>query len=299
MSKRLLYGKNPPASLLEKLVFDEDAPYTIRYKKLENDDNAIMHYSDSVEINVYNNVSGHISIEAFGLDFSGNNVIVIPPNNIHAVQLKKGEGHVYCLHVSPKHLNPFIDLNQFLMHNNSTLSDLSYVSYNYDAIYSCVQDMIRNDDNVFFRISSLLQLFSYLSYEKHRESSFRSTFAAQNSIFMHELIEWTEQNYNKNITLSDAAKAIGFSKNYFCHWFKRLTGDTFNNYLNDVKIAKACTILRKTQSVSETCAECGFSDVSYFIQLFKKKTSLTPLQYLKRSTDDYRNILPLMQDIKQ
>ena len=58
-----------------------------------------------------------------------------------------------------------------------------------------------------------------------------------------------------------------------------MTGTTYKNYLNSVRMSNACLLLQEGLSVQEVCLKCGFENVSYFVQVFKKLQRLTPYQY--------------------
>lgn len=282
MSDRIFYGKNPPFSLVETLNFSETAPYIIRQKKLENDDLAIMHYSNSLELSVYCNVEGHVTVDQSSWDFKGNSVLFIPPNYIHSVFLKKGEGTVYLIHISFDYLKRYVDIERMLKENNTMLYDFTKKNIGFEKMLTHIKNLIEYDNNIFRRTAELLLMFDDLTTaEKHSRKIPLST-SAQSSSLLHSLIEWTENNYkNYLVSVEDAASAIGLSKNYFCTWFKKLTGMTYNNYLNDVRIAKACSSLIRTGSVTKSFGECGFSTMSYFIQVFKKRVGMTPAKYIE------------------
>jgi AraC-like DNA-binding protein len=88
-------------------------------------------------------------------------------------------------------------------------------------------------------------------------------------------------NYHKSITLHDMAFVANLSTSAFCRYFKRITNKTFIQFLNEIRIGQACKILQEKEnySISQICYECGFNNVSYFINCFKKNTGMTPLEY--------------------
>jgi xylan 1,4-beta-xylosidase len=241
-----------------------------------------MHYSDSLELSVYCNVEGRVTVEQSSWEFSGNSILVIPPNCIHSVFLKKSPGHVYILHVSFKHLKAFVDIEKMLAFEGIEIQNYRKKNHIFNAVLDHIKNMIDNDNNIFRRISELLLTFDELSSCTERKKSILLTKPAQSNSLLHVLIEWTEDNYSNNLlSLDDAAGSIGLSKNYFCTWFKKLTGITYNTYLNDVRIAKACSSLYKTLSATKTCSESGFSDLSYFVQVFRKRVGITPYRYIE------------------
>ncbi len=64
---------------------------------------------------------------------------------------------------------------------------------------------------------------------------------------------------------------------------RRLKGSTemtVNGYIEKIKMAKACRMLRTThQSIGDIALECGFQDMSYFSRIFRKAMNMTPSQY--------------------
>ena len=76
------------------------------------------------------------------------------------------------------------------------------------------------------------------------------------------------------------AELVGMSDSAFSHFFKSKTNTTFIDYVNSLRIAKACQLLSDTnQTVSEICYSSGFNNMSNFIRMFKKKKQYTPNEY--------------------
>ena len=72
------------------------------------------------------------------------------------------------------------------------------------------------------------------------------------------------------------------SESAFSHFFKKRTGMSYINYVNNQRVAKACTLLAETTlSAAEICYDCGFNNKSNFIRIFNKKKGMTPIEYRK------------------
>ena len=91
-----------------------------------------------------------------------------------------------------------------------------------------------------------------------------------------------DKNLDKERSLSDVAELVNMSESAFSHFFKKRTGMSYINYVNNQRIAKACTLLAETTlSAAEICYDCGFNNKSNFIRIFNKKKGMTPIEYRK------------------
>lgn len=97
---------------------------------------------------------------------------------------------------------------------------------------------------------------------------------------MKKAIEYLKENYNQRITLEDLAHEMNYSPYHFLRIFKSNTGITPFEYLLNIKIDNAKTLLKHTNySITQVCDLCGFSSNSYFTQAFKRKVGVVPSQY--------------------
>lgn len=104
------------------------------------------------------------------------------------------------------------------------------------------------------------------------------------NLIMKRVQEFVQKNYMKEITLSQIAEIADLSVSRFCVIFKKNTGDSFVNYLNQYRIdkAKQLLLLETDLKIYEIADMVGFSTLPYFNRLFKTVTGLSPNEY-KRS----------------
>ena len=89
-------------------------------------------------------------------------------------------------------------------------------------------------------------------------------------------------NFDKSITLSDAASHIYMSESYFSKKFKKVTGLNFGEYLTSIRIKMAEEMLFETKkSIAEIAELSGFRDANYFGDVFKKEKGISPNKYRK------------------
>lgn len=95
--------------------------------------------------------------------------------------------------------------------------------------------------------------------------------------------EYIQKNYLRKIELDDICSHFGISKSYLCRLFKKQTGVTVVEYINDLRIQYACILLHETElEVNEIWKKCGFGSAQHFNRVFKRVTDETPLAVRKR-----------------
>jgi AraC-like DNA-binding protein len=94
------------------------------------------------------------------------------------------------------------------------------------------------------------------------------------------LFDTMEQNYAGRISTEDAAAVVNMSLSTFRRTFMQLTGESFLQYLNSFRVAKAQKLLASSEMpISEIGLEVGFCDQSYFGMIFRRMTQMTPRAY--------------------
>ncbi|MBQ7840165.1 MAG: AraC family transcriptional regulator [Lachnospiraceae bacterium] len=99
-----------------------------------------------------------------------------------------------------------------------------------------------------------------------------------------QAVAYINDNFQRDLTLTELADHLSFSPNYLGQLFKNQTGRTFNEYLNTLRLKYACRLLSLTDlTVKEVAFTSGYSSVEYFLSVFKKKMMMTPNAYRKLS----------------
>ncbi|MGN0598730.1 MAG: helix-turn-helix domain-containing protein [Oscillospiraceae bacterium] len=91
-----------------------------------------------------------------------------------------------------------------------------------------------------------------------------------------ELLRLIGERY-ADITFDEAAEFMCFSKPYFSKYFRRMSGMTFSEYLNIVRVSEAVKMLSHGDlSAGETALAAGFGTIRSFNRIFKRYTGFTP-----------------------
>lgn len=100
---------------------------------------------------------------------------------------------------------------------------------------------------------------------------------------MSAVMEYTINNYQKNISLEHIARIAAMTKNAFCKYFKKRTNKTYFRFLNELRIENACKLLLANNdlSIAEIADKSGFNNISNFNRQFKFVKQMIPSEYRK------------------
>lgn len=90
------------------------------------------------------------------------------------------------------------------------------------------------------------------------------------------------ENYSREITVDLLADSLKITRAYLSWYFKKKTGVNLSDYLNNVRMTKACALLQDSLlKVKDIAPQVGIQSVNTFIRLFKQYTGKTPNDYRK------------------
>lgn len=114
-----------------------------------------------------------------------------------------------------------------------------------------------------------------ISPEREGNSSFESIIS-----FIIDM----ETRTSFNITLNEAAEAVGLSSSHFSRTFKKIMQVSFKEYLVRKKIVQSADLLTNTElNVTDIAYQCEFTDSAYYCFQFKKIVGVTPKKFRTNS----------------
>ena len=97
---------------------------------------------------------------------------------------------------------------------------------------------------------------------------------------MQKTIIRIESDLAGDLSLKTLAEAQGINASYLSSLFKKETGKTVTDYVNEKRLQQAARLLATTRLQVQTVAlHCGIQDVNYFSKMFKKHLGKTPKAY--------------------
>ncbi|MGI6333844.1 MAG: helix-turn-helix domain-containing protein [Saccharofermentanales bacterium] len=97
---------------------------------------------------------------------------------------------------------------------------------------------------------------------------------------IQEAIRYINLNYTSDLTLSSISNFLNVSTFYFSRQFKAQTGVSFKDYINGIRINKACQLLGTTNwRIIDITYESGFNSLRTFNRIFRKINGISPSNY--------------------
>lgn len=122
------------------------------------------------------------------------------------------------------------------------------------------------------------------------------------SAAMHEVLEHCD---DCDLTLESIAASLYISKSYLSRLFQKVVGESFVNYIRNVRISQACKLLQYTSLKNEEIVgRCGLRDIPSFYRVFKSVMGMTPYQYRMSQTSFEKtsrgvNVMSILNEISE
>ncbi len=136
--------------------------------------------------------------------------------------------------------------------------------------------------------TKLIEMFITLSriYEKNKQKPLASSVSDREMI--ERVCQFIEKRHANPLTLDQVSQMAGMSQSKFTSLFRRVTGQTFLEYRNDMRIRYAKHLLETTgDKIIQVAQEVGFDDLSHFNRLFKQAVGVSPGTYRRKADAEH------------
>ena len=143
-----------------------------------------------------------------------------------------------------------------------------------------------NEVDGFKRIIDFLDVLNILAtaedYILLNADGFAFETSHQDSNKIDVIYKYIDKNFQKQIPLQKIADKVSMTVPAFCRYFKKATGKTFTQIVNEYRVVHATKLLTESQSsVTDICFESGFNNFSHFNKQFKSIIGKSALNYRK------------------
>lgn len=145
------------------------------------------------------------------------------------------------------------------------------------------RDAFIRDNELLTSLSDVLKLRdASIVFYTTKIGDIKQKISSKTSPTIIAVIQYLENNLDKNIETSRVAAAFHMSESKLRKLFKTATKSTIQQYFLDLKIKRAQALLREGETISDITEALGFSSPSNFSRSFKKVVGESPIRYKQK-----------------
>lgn len=232
-------------------------------------------------MHIVQNGSFSFSNQVGSYNVSAGDVILIPPNALHALSNARPL-HMLVVHFSDlSHELDLLKLPSVVRFGSTEFDQMRYLARlmaqawaNKDSFSELFSEGI---------LQAAIGLYLRESKDHQREAQY-STSSPSWSVLEKGIAYMQEHFRNPDISGGEISTDIGVSYSYFCTIFRHYTNDTPRRYMNRLKIEAAKeAMFNQRQNASEAALSSGFRSVQYFTTVFKRFEHITPAKWRNKA----------------
>ena len=228
--------------------------------------------------------TGVIFIDSQSYDIEEKDIFVVNSYQIHSVKMAD-EGKLFSLLINPEFVHNLLpeaehykfECKSFLPSVNDRKPYDEMRKQLAEVVYTLTKSEERfAETHTYMKISTLIECLIYnfgIQISNDQKSSDRFV----------DLIQYLNEYYDEDITLSKLAQREYMSQSYFSRLFQKEVGIKFTEFLSNIRITNSLAYLRNEKmTVTDIAYQVGFKNVNSFIDAFKKRYGVTPAKYRKQ-----------------
>lgn len=108
---------------------------------------------------------------------------------------------------------------------------------------------------------------------------------------VNALVTRITRDYALPLSAAEIAAELGMSESRFSRFFRRATGNTFTDFVNRIRVNRACQLLMETDRlIAHICYEVGFNNVANFNRRFLEIKGLTPSEFRREANHRFGRV---------
>ncbi|GLR17782.1 AraC family transcriptional regulator [Portibacter lacus] len=241
-----------------------------------------LHRHQEIQICWIKKGKGTLIVQADIFPFVQDDVFIIASNRAHLFKNENLKGvETLSLFFSP-------DPNTNLL---MSLPELEDIMLYFQGISSCNKldksviaflEELQNKDSL-NGLQLFISLLNSLDGKLPMENISSEIYSEKSEHKMKVIMEYTMKHLHQEIEIKKIADQINYTPESFCRFFRKRTGRTYINYLNELRITASChqIINQEVTDIRKIAFDSGFNNVSHFNRVFKHWKGCSPLQFRK------------------
>jgi AraC family transcriptional activator of pobA len=233
--------------------------------------------------------SGTLIINEKSKRFSGQNIIIMPENNLHGFQFNddiKG----YTLSVSSAIIDKIMNKDEELLYEINRVRLLNM--NNYTDEFNDVMDSIRRMNKEFtlqaeketLFLETLLLLLIIKVFRMTIETEKEYVASTRELAYYKDFVKMIKHGVPTNKSIDDFTKELGISKTHLNRVCQTIAGESTKQVISKYLINESMVLMAHTDmTISEIAYQLEFKDVSYFCRFYKKQTGVSPAKFREKN----------------
>lgn len=252
------------------------------------DDDILPHVHRALELLCISSGEMRIAINNVSYSLCEGSIVLMNSYDVHMIT--GADAKYFVIQAEPDLLTSYgVDLRQYMPMNKANKvippddEAAPALSQTFRRVFELGQEPGKSG-----RIGVLAEIFhvfaQIIAYTEAREATDNQVKYDQRvANRLKDIFSYVGSHFTSDITVDEIAQHVHLTKNYFCRFFKQITGTTFIEYLNMYRCKQAEEMMRDPDMTITTIAsQVGFKNLSYFNKTYKRLRGETPSKNRKQ-----------------
>lgn len=229
--------------------------------------------------------------ERFSQELGEGELVIIAPEDIHMIRgTGEGEHAILTLHIDFSCFPPAMvgNARETICSRLCTREEQTGLLRELEGKIGELLLALFREEKSLFRMNRRMMELVELAAEQQEDIEGLPLRSEQQENYM-KAIRYIDENYRRELRLSDVAEKLSFSVPYTSRLFRKYTGLPFVRYLAEVRVrASLEALLAGTDSIEKIAAECGMPSSKAYTTAFREMYGIVPSAYRKQFRKNLR-----------
>ncbi len=278
------------------LAFPPECPLLLHCLQFSVEHRLTPSYHEHLEVSYVFEGRGAFVLESRRYPFRTGDLVVVGRREFHLIEAELGRPlRVLSLHFMPELVHPpggaaldFGYLRPFHHHGPGFCHHLPAAQvprdWTLDRLWRIYEETTaRREDYALAVKTHLCDLLLALSRRYRRSGLESEDHRPRDFERLRDVFSFIRKNCHEPVSLGHMARLAHLSPQYFCRFFRGVTGTTLTEYVLRMRVDLALEFLSSSaMSLTEIAYAAGFSSHSYFDRVFKRLKGVTPQEYRRQ-----------------